>query len=188
MTRLLSAALIGLFVTLSGCGKSSDAPDPSEAPRTTQAVTQDLVRDVTPPQPVPDTTVATLRGDSLALASHDGVLLINFWATWCPPCRAEIPDLVELQRAMGPAGLTIVGVALDREGASKVRPFVREYEINYPIVIDSTGALDDPLGPIMGLPTTLVVNREGKIVQRVLGVFPVERMRDDLQRLLNNDR
>ena len=177
-----------LSVGLVACETGEDQASPSEAPRTNIAA-QDSLRNVTTfddPKPVPDVTVKTLEGTEIDLGEQTGsVLLVNFWATWCPPCREEIPDLVALQEELGPQGFTILGVSTDQEGAEAVRPFVDEYNINYPIVVDTTRALQESsLGPVYGLPTTFVVDADGMVVQRIMGMFPVEAMKPDLKRML----
>jgi thiol-disulfide isomerase/thioredoxin len=191
-SRLLVPVLLAaLTLTLTGCG-GEDA-DPSEAPRTnieargeSGAADREAVR-LDDPEPAPDVTVRTMEGDTISLARSTGdVLLVNFWATWCPPCRKEIPDLVSLQTDLGPEGLTVIGVATDDEGREVVRPFVNEHGVNYPIVIDSTQTLQSELGPVYGLPTTLLINPKGQVVKRVVGIFPADRYRPVLHRMLES--
>jgi peroxiredoxin len=192
MRRFLSGlfALV-LSAALVGCS-SDDGPSPSDAPKSNvEVVGSDSLQNVETlddPKPVPDVTVETMDGKTLALAEQSGrVLLVNFWATWCPPCREEIPDLVELQKTMGPRGLTVVGVAMDEEGTEVVRPFADRHRINYPIVIDSTQTLQSSLGPVYGLPTTVIVNPEGQVVKRVMGIFPVDALKPTLEKMLASD-
>jgi len=185
--------LSGLFVLLLGfgllaCESDGEQSSPADAPRTNVAA-QESLRNVTTfddPKPVPDVTVETLDGQQIDLGEQSGtVLLVNFWATWCPPCREEIPDLVALQKELGPQGFTILGISTDQEGAEAVRPFVDEYDINYPIVVDTARTLQaSSLGPVYGLPTTFVVNADGQVVQRVMGMFPVDAMKPRLQKML----
>ena len=185
--------LSGLFVLLLGfgllaCESDEEQSSPADAPRTNVAA-QESLRNVTTfddPKPVPDVTVETLDGQQIDLGEQSGtVLLVNFWATWCPPCREEIPDLVALQKELGPQGFTILGISTDQEGAEAVRPFVDEYDINYPIVVDTARTLQaSSLGPVYGLPTTFVVNADGQVVQRVMGMFPVDAMKPRLQKML----
>ncbi|MFB6099605.1 MAG: TlpA disulfide reductase family protein, partial [Salinibacter sp.] len=111
-------------------------------------------------------------------------LLINFWATWCAPCLREIPDLKALYSDLKPKGLTIIGVALDRKGREVVAPFVKKRSISYPIVIDSEGKIESAFGPIPGLPTTILVTPDGKVTKRVVGIFPTEKMRPTLKKML----
>ncbi len=136
------------------------------------------------PERAPDVTLTTLDGDEIALRQEDGVLLINFWATWCAPYRAEIPDLIELQDALGAQGLTIVGISEDLQGEEVVRPFLKSHPVNYPIVIDQDGDLAEAFGGVLGLPTTFVVAPGGRIVNRTLGIFPIEQMKPRLKELL----
>lgn len=140
------------------------------------------------PEPAPDVTLETMDGETIALANRPGeVLLVNFWATWCAPCRKEIPDLVDLQNEFGPAGLTVIGVSLDQQGEEAVRPFLGDYSINYPIVLDPEGAIEQAFGGVYGLPMTYVVGPDGRIRHRVLGLFPTEEMRPKLAALLRGD-
>jgi thiol-disulfide isomerase/thioredoxin len=128
-----------------------------------------------------------LEGKDINLAEQKGkVVLINFWATWCGPCRREIPDLVSLYDEWKDEGLVIVGIALDRDGAEAVKPFVDEHSINYPIVLDPDQSTEKHFDAMYGLPTTYVVNPEGMIVRRVLGIFPIEEMKPTLKEMLHN--
>ncbi|MFB6232246.1 MAG: TlpA family protein disulfide reductase [Salinibacter sp.] len=190
MRRLsATACLFGLIALLVACGGNDDqnvssssssrsSPSPGAGARAEQ------VQDVTP-KPVPDLTLKTLDGRSIRLAQQEGrVLLINFWATWCGPCRKEIPDLKALHSKFNSKGLTVIGVALDRKGREVVKPYVEEQAIDYPIVVDSEGTVEAAFGPIRGLPTTVVVNANGKITKRILGLFPTDQMRPVLRELL----
>jgi peroxiredoxin len=143
------------------------------------------VRDVEA-KPVPDLTLETLDGEAINLRDQKGrVLLVNFWATWCAPCRKEIPDLKALHSDLKPQGLTVIGVALDRKGREVVAPFVDEHTINYPIVVDTEGAAEAEFGPIPGLPTTILVSPNGKIAKRVVGIFPTDEMKPTLREMLD---
>ena len=143
------------------------------------------VRDVGP-EPVPTLTLETLDGASIDLEARDGeLLLVNFWATWCAPCREEIPDLKSLHTDF--ENLTVIGVALDRKGREVVKPFAQKLEINYPIVIDKSGAAEAEFGPIPGLPTTVLVTPDGQVTKRVVGIFPTEEMRPTLKKMLSGE-
>jgi peroxiredoxin len=95
------------------------------------------------------------------------VVILNFWATWCAPCKAETPGFVELQRKYGEKGLIVIGISLDEYRVSKVRQFVEEFGINYPIAMGSIEMLKGFGGP--GVPSTFVIDRTGHIVARHTG-------------------
>jgi len=124
-----------------------------------------------------------LAGQPQAMAQWKGkVVLVNFWATWCAPCREEIPLLVKKQTELGASGLQVVGIAVDQ--ADKVKSFAAEMGINYPVLVGDMEALD--LGRAVGnelggLPYTLVVGRDGRIARTELGTLSEDRI-DDLVR------
>jgi peroxiredoxin len=184
MHRLLSALLaIGLLVGAGGCSSDTDRSS-AEAPQTSQQAPGGTSYE-TNPVPAPDLSLETMDGRQINLADQNGkVILVNFWATWCAPCRREIPDLINLYSELKDEGLMIVGIAVDQEGAKVVEPYVQKQDINYPIVLDPDQSTEKHFDAMYGLPTTYVVNTEGKIVRRVLGVFPVEEMRPTLQDML----
>lgn len=117
----------------------------------------------------PDFTLEGLRGEKVGLSEKRGkVVLLNFWATWCPPCRREIPSMVELYKKRKDNGLEMLGVNLDKIDRSGVEKFSREYGIDFPILLDPSGKVAALYG-IVALPTTLLLDRKGKIRARVTG-------------------
>jgi thiol-disulfide isomerase/thioredoxin len=117
-----------------------------------------------------DFTLPSLAGDMIKLSDFKGqVVILDFWATWCGPCRREIPHFIELREEYGDDGLAIVGIALDRQGQSKVEPFARQMKMNYPTLLDPTQVAAQIYGPIQGIPTTYVIDREGYVRQRLVG-------------------
>jgi thiol-disulfide isomerase/thioredoxin len=131
--------------------------------------------------------MTTLDGQTIQLDEQKGkVVLVNFWATWCAPCRKEIPDLINLYSELKSDGLLVVGVATDDDGERVVAPFVKREKINYPIVVDTSRTIESQFDAMYGLPTTYVVNPEGQIVRRILGIFPTEEMRPKLETMLKN--
>jgi thiol-disulfide isomerase/thioredoxin len=122
------------------------------------------------PMPVPAFTVRDLDGQTISSESFRGkVTIVNFWATWCPPCRAEIPDLVALQDKYREQ-LQIIGVSQDETGPELVRQFAAEHRVNYPIVM-STPELERIFTGIYALPTSFIIDRDLQIVQKHVGML-----------------
>jgi thiol-disulfide isomerase/thioredoxin len=113
------------------------------------------------------------------------ILIIDFWATWCPPCRAEIPGYIKLQDAYAENGVIFVGISLDQGASaeSKVLKFMEAQGINYPVVM-GTNEVAEAFGGIPAIPTTFVVNREGQVVDRKVGYKPTEYFETILDGLL----
>ncbi len=111
------------------------------------------------------------------------VVLLDFWATWCPPCRAEIPGFVELQSKYADKGLVVVGVSLDRTGPASVKEFMQRFSMNYPVVMGDE-AITQAFGGIKGIPTTFIINRKGHIVTRHVGYADKETFENEIKPLL----
>lgn len=117
----------------------------------------------------PEFRLKDLEGNEVALSDFKGkVIFLNFWATWCGPCKYEIPDFIEVYDKYNEKGLEIIGISLDRIGVGKLQNFVEEYKINYPIVLGSQKVQDD-YKPGQFIPVTFIIDREGKIRHRQVG-------------------
>ena len=120
--------------------------------------------------PAPDLHVSTLRGDTLSLAGLRGkVVLVNFWATWCPPCRAEMPGFQKVYEARKDRGLVILGISTDDDGPVAVSGYVVARGITYPIAMSNL-SIEHTFG-IQALPTTFLIDRSGRIRYQVQGMF-----------------
>jgi thiol-disulfide isomerase/thioredoxin len=130
---------------------------------------QPTIRFVLNPDPAPDFKLTGLDGKPVTLAGSKGkVILLNFWATWCGPCRAEIPDLVELQNKYKDR-LQILGLVVDDDDQDAIKKFAEEFAINYPVAI-ATDDIRMQYGGIVALPTSFVLDAEGRIVQKHEGL------------------
>ncbi|MEW6266866.1 MAG: TlpA disulfide reductase family protein [Thermodesulfobacteriota bacterium] len=142
-----------------------------------------------PPGPEQATTIVLpdLTGQEVSLSKFKGrVILLNFWATWCPPCVAEVPDFVDLQNEFGPLGLSVVGVSMDSDDVSEVKAFTRKYRVNYPVLYAGKKAKETvrKIGGMRGIPTTLLIDRQGRVVQKITGAAPKETWAKEIKRLL----
>ena len=119
----------------------------------------------------PQFKLKDLNGRTVRLSDYRGkVVLINFWATWCPPCRAEMPDLIRLQREHARQGLQIIGITYPPENRTRVRRFARSLKVNYPIVLGSR-QLKARFSSEEALPLTVVIDREGKVNEIISGIL-----------------
>jgi peroxiredoxin len=180
---LFSALIFAL--ALAGCGEREplEAPPPPDPGANAHVADPEPV-DTTGAYPAPDFTLTTLEGERFRLSEQRGtVLLVNFWATWCAPCIQEIPDLVELHEEFGPHGFAVVGISTDDEPDEVVREFVENYNMIYPVAIDD-GSAADAFGDVWGLPTTYLIDANGRVLSRVMGIFPTERYLSLIQELV----
>jgi thiol-disulfide isomerase/thioredoxin len=131
---------------------------------------ESVIRFVKDPDPAPEFQVKDLDGKEVSIQEYKGkVVLLNFWATWCGPCRAEIPGLVDLQNKYKDR-LQIIGMAVDVDDENDLRDVMKSESINYPIVI-APGATRMAYGGIIALPTLFVINTDGRVVQKHVGLY-----------------
>lgn len=146
-------------------------------------VEKPVIRLASNPTPLPPFLVNDLNGGVVSTAGFGGkVVLLNFWATWCPPCREEIPELIELANRYKDQ-LEIVGVSMDDASPQEVREFAEDAGINYPVVMGSR-TIASEYGGVPALPTSFIVNREGRVVQKHVGVFPIDVYDSEIRALL----
>jgi len=162
----IAAAVLASFAMLAGgCGKSAAPP--------AAAVTT-----------APDFELTDVNGKVFRLADTKGtVRLVDFWATWCAPCREEIPMFKDLHALYGPKGFQLVGIAMDDEGLAIVKPFVDELKLPYLTLIGNERVAES-FGGLVGFPSAFLVDREGHIVETWVGAVPRPILEKRIQSLL----
>ena len=134
--------------------------------------------------PAPDFTLTSLDGRKVKLSDFRGkAVLLNFWATWCEPCKIEMPWFIELQKQYGPQGLQVVGIAMDDSGVKEIGDFAKKMNVNYPIVIGKE-SVGDQYGGIPYLPSTFYIDRDGKVIDRIFGLVSRSEIESDVQKAL----
>ena len=131
-----------------------------------------------------DFDLKTLDGKSVKLSDYKGkIVIIDFWATWCPPCRKGVPDLISIQNEFKD-NLVVIGISLDQQNTIKdLNPFIKSYGINYPVVLGTQQVVAD-YGNIQAIPTSFVVDQKGNIVDTHVGLVPKSTYTDLITKLL----
>jgi len=160
---------VGLY--LSGCGHSSDARAAS--------LKTDKERKV-----APNFTLKDADGKNVSLSDYKGkVVLLNFWATWCGPCKVEIPWFIDFEQQYKAKGFAVLGVSLDEDGWTAVKPYIAEKKINYRMVVGSD-SVSSLYGGVDNLPTTFLLDRTGKIAATHVGLVDKSDYQTEIQQLL----
>lgn len=133
---------------------------------------------------LPDLVLKDLSGKDVRLSEYQGkVLLLNFWATWCGPCRAEIPDFIKLREQYRADRLEVIGISLDEGDPKAVLAFASQLQISYPILVGNRKVVST-YGPIAAVPTTIVIDRRGQIRSRHLGMLTYDEIKNEIKPLL----
>jgi len=171
------AIVFMLFVVLcSSCGVRTEKEETGESKQ--GVITEKEWGDA------PDFTLPQLGGDSLTLSDFKGkVIILNFWATWCPPCRMEIPDFVALYEKYREEGLLVIGVNLDGGDTRVVKQFSEKYSINYPVVLGNDD-VSQSYGAIRAIPATFIIGKDGNIREKYIGYQSRATFEEAVKRLL----
>ena len=187
ISRTFFTAVLVIFMMFSGCGKKSEENSSQSSPPSSS----DFIGNVSKVNSVQKNegakvadfswTDETGKKVSFADFSKGNVVLINFWATWCGPCKRELPDLVALRDEYKDKNIKILGISVDRDGdvLNLVHTFAVKANLAYPIVIDN-GDLEQAFGGIRGIPTSFFVNRKGEIVKKMIGLQTRETFQAEL--------
>jgi cytochrome c biogenesis protein CcmG/thiol:disulfide interchange protein DsbE len=174
------AALAVAVLCLSACGAKPQPPPPPKA-------AAGVVEPVDEGDIAPDFELKDADGKSVKLSSYKGkVVLLNFWATWCGPCKIEIPWFIDFERAYRDKGFAVLGVSFDEDGWEAVRPYMAANKLNYRVLLgdDKVDKLYGGSEGVSSLPTTYMIGRDGKISSVHIGLVPKKEYEDDIQKLL----
>ncbi len=175
LLRLTGAAVLAACLLLAGCASTVSRGEPAKG----------ASRDTSARKPAPDFELKDMNGKTIRLSEYRGqVVLLNFWATWCGPCKIEIPWFVEFQRAYKDRGFTVIGVSVDEDGWEAVRPFLASRQVNYPVVV-STVEVEQKYGGVEALPVSFLIDREGRIANTHVGLVTKKTYEDEIRSLLD---
>jgi cytochrome c biogenesis protein CcmG/thiol:disulfide interchange protein DsbE len=148
---------------------SSGSTQPTASPPQFTVTINPPAASPTPGTPAPDFTLQDLKGRPVQLSKLRGkVVVVNFWATWCGPCRAEIPGFVKVYEKYREKGLEIVGISMDYAGREVVEAFVKKNDMTYPVAIDLS-QVPQQYGGVQGIPTSFIIDRQGRVAKKHIG-------------------
>jgi len=172
-------------ISASSASKSSDAAAADDSSDDSMGGDPDdkVIRFARDPSPMPPFLATDLDGQTISTAAYRGkVVLVSFWATWCPPCREEIPLLLQLESRYKDK-LQIIGVSMDDDTPAEVREFTRAEHMDYPVVMDKA-RISEEYGGVPALPTAFVIDTNGRVVQKHVGLYPAEVYDNEIRSLL----
>ena len=174
ISYVLWASLLTVSALAAGC---------SSSPKGTSATAENRDRKAAANFRLPDS-----NGVPVALADYKGkVVLLNFWATWCGPCKIEIPWFIEFNKTYKDRGFAVLGVSLDDDGWRSVKPYLAEKRIGYPVVVGND-QVSQSYGGIDSLPTTFIIDRDGRIAFVHMGLVSKDTYEKELRSLLSGER
>jgi peroxiredoxin len=173
-SRVLSAGAIGVTLWLAGC---SSGPD---------AVRAASVKNETARKTAPNFTLKDADGRTVKLSDYKGkVVLLNFWATWCGPCKIEIPWFIDFEQKYKDRGFAVLGVSMDDDGWTAVKPYVTEKKLNYRVLLGND-TVGDQYGGVDSLPTTFLIDRNGKVAATHIGLVSKSDYQNEILLLLDS--
>ena len=168
-------AAIAAFLLWTACANRSVKADGSVKPEASRKV-------------APEFTLKDSNGQTVHLSDYKGkVVLLDFWATWCGPCKIEIPWFMEFEQQLKDRGFAVVGVSMDEDGWNVVKPYIQQYKVNYRILLgnDQVGQI---YGGVESLPTTFLIDRGGKIASVHIGLSGKDEFKNAINQLLDTPR
>jgi peroxiredoxin len=170
---IVVVAMVISLLLVFGAAKARHSPDPPDAGKALKN------------QMAPDFALTSLDGKTtIRLSDYRGkAVLLNFWATWCVPCKIEMPWFVELQNQYGAQGLQVVGVAMDEDSPEEIAKFAKDMGVNYPIAVGKE-SVGDAYGGVQFLPATFYIGRDGKVIDKVFGLKGKHEIQEDIKKAL----
>jgi thiol-disulfide isomerase/thioredoxin len=190
----MAAVAIAILIVMLAPGADNGGPPPAGSPKgnltgSPNSAEDDAVADakVAGKAAPLDFTLKDMNGVDVKLAAFKGKpIVLNFWATWCGPCRAEIPSLVELQKQYGDEGqdVVILGISVD-DPVEKLKPYASQMKMNYPVLVgNGRDDVQDAFGPLWGIPVTVFIDRDGRIAKKHSGIASKEQFEQEIKALL----
>ena len=183
--KLFIGLILSTSVALFGCSKKSNESNQNQTvnDNVQQTAQQNVSQNNN--NKAPNFSLVDTKGKKISLSDFKGkVVIIDFWATWCPPCRRGIPDLIDLQKEYK-GKLAIIGVSLDTDSKKDVVPFIKNYGINYPVVYGNAQIVGE-YGNIQAIPTSFIIDKDGNIVNKHVGLVPKSKLKEEITSLMKN--